>query len=458
MLHEEQEKILNNINLQGIEDPEVIQLYTAVLDEINQIQVADKELALTQIYHGTTMQRKVTWDLLAFGTDLATAQYGSALRNGANSLVGSSEHDLPARQRCAEDRESPDAARSPRSRRPFWTLFGSLARRKNIPDRWLVRGNDLDQLDLAMAETNPEVRRRVLQRMEPNMQAYPPYWYYVARTEQELGELIAASETYQRLAVMGDGHFRQDDMLATSLANLATIQEHLGLADAVVTAGAALDYSTEVWEANLLCARVLQRHQEFAKAEDAILRNLDVEIETTQSRVFLASLYYHTDNKAKLAKFLENEEVVASLPAPVLLRCAASLGVERTPAPVLKTVIASLQAQPRLQLGRDELVVRMSPTWQLHLARVDLLLNGKPLQPVPVERVDGLHQLRYSGQFASGGLLNSQPEKANIAIRFTYPDETVVNVTFQPNRSGNEGGAGSFNLRAISRNRHPIVR
>ncbi|MFP6769334.1 MAG: hypothetical protein VB859_14260, partial [Planctomycetaceae bacterium] len=40
---EEQGKILNNLNLSGIADQEIIKLYSAVLDEIHQVEIAEKE-------------------------------------------------------------------------------------------------------------------------------------------------------------------------------------------------------------------------------------------------------------------------------------------------------------------------------------------------------------------------------------------------------------------------------
>ena len=43
VMHQEQTEILNNLNLSGIADREVIQLYTAVVDEIHLIQIAEKE-------------------------------------------------------------------------------------------------------------------------------------------------------------------------------------------------------------------------------------------------------------------------------------------------------------------------------------------------------------------------------------------------------------------------------
>lgn len=424
VLAEEQEKILNNLNLQGIEDPEVIALYTAVLDEISQIQIADRQRHLTQSTFSNSLQRKMTWDLVAFSTDLATAQFGSAVKQGANSwwdyrgLEYQRDGDLMKIEQTRMESVTQKSS-------TFLDTFWKLARRKNIPDRWLVRGDDLDALEVAQREPNPEVRLRILKRMEPYMQAYPPYWYYVARTEQELGELVAAAETYNTLARIGDGHFRKDDMLATSLANLAAIQDHLGVSESVQTAQRALGYSPDAWEANLICARILEKHGRVAQAEDAILRNLDVSLESEQSLVFLASLYYHSHDRPKLVRLLNNPQVVASLPAPVLLRCAACLGAEQTPSGVMPAVLASLEVQQRSQFSGDELQVRLSPAWQLHLARVEVLSRGQRLQPAPVERVAESYQLRYPlGSSNTGG-------DGSISVRFTYPDETLVEVALQ---------------------------
>lgn len=430
VLAEEQEKILNNLNLQGIEDPEVIQLYTAVLEEISQIEIADRERHITESTHVNSVQRKAAWDLLALGTDLATGQYGNAVRHGANSwwdyrnMVYQRDNDLLKIERTRMQSVTQKSS-------TFLDTFWKLARRKNIPDRWLIRGDDLDALEAALREPDPETRLRVLKRMAPYMQAYPPYWYYVARTEQELGQLVAAAETYSALARIGAGHFRKDDMLATSLANLATIQDHLGSSDAVSTAQRALEFSTDVWEANLLCARVLERHGRVASAEDAILRNLDVRLESERSLAFLASLYARAGERGKLARLLERPEVVTALPAPVLLRCAAALGAEQTPSQVLQVVTASLDVQPRQWLGNDELLVRLSPVWQLHLARVEVVYRGQKLPPVPAERVAEGYQFRYvpRGEGAAGRPVSPQPV-GTVSVCLIYPDDTIVQVTF----------------------------
>lgn len=449
VLLEEQEKILNNINLDGIADREVVQLYSSVLDEINQVSVADYERGLVQEHHNSTMQRKIAWDVLAIGADAAAGQFGNAIRGGANSwwdyrnMSYQRENDL---LKIDKSRLNSVVQKSTQFLDTFW----QMAQKKNIPDRWLVRGDDLDALEAAMQERDPEVRLRVLRRMEPFMEAYPPYWYYLARTQQELGQLFAAEGTYVELASLGDGHFRKDDMLATGLANQAAIQEYLGQAAAAETATRALAYSTDVWEANLVCARILQRRHRFAAAEDAILRNLDVGLETAHSRVFLVTHYYAANENGKLLSLLEDPEIVAALPAPVLLRCAAKLGADNTPPHVMRTVFASFQGQPRIQFGRDDFVIQASQAWMLHLASLSVVYQGTELAQPEVTSNGAQYQLRYPGSIEWGSPLNRTPDDMRFEVRLTYPDETVVRMVLKPGAASGDALLSSVAPRAAA--------
>ncbi|SFJ05852.1 tetratricopeptide repeat protein [Planctomicrobium piriforme] len=440
-LREEQEKILNNLNLSQLNDPEVIALYTSVLDEIGQIGMADKERSMYGRNHVEQVRRQITWDAVAFGTDLMTAQFGSAVKTGANSWwdYRSSvfQRDITI-HKIEKDRVTAVVQRS----NQFLDTFWKLARKKNIPDRWLVRGDDLDQLEVAMQERDGEVRLRILRRMEPFMEAYPPYWYYLARTQQELGKLTDAVDIYGRLEQLGSGHFRKDELLATAMANQAAIQDFLGDARALASAKKALDYSTDVWEANLMAARVLQRNGQIASAEDAILRNLDVELEQSQSHVFLASLYFFSRQEDKLTAMLNDPKAVAHLPAPVLLRCAALIGVEKTPPLVVNNILASLEAYPRTSLGSETVLVRVGNVWQLHLARLDAFQDGKKLNDPQVQGGKGYYDLRYASHGDRAFPLGPQTSPKELTLVFTYPDETVVRLALQPNETPKSSRTG----------------
>lgn len=431
VLYQEQEKILNNLNLDAVDDPEVIQLYTAVLDEINQVGVADYERNLYREMHKNSIQKKVAWDVLALGADVATAQVGTAIRNGANSWWDYRSMGITREQdllKIEKARISSVVAKSSLFMDTFW----KLAQKKKIPDKWLVRGNDLDALEVAMREPNPEVRSRVLRRMEDFMQCYPPYWYYTGRTQQEQGMLAEAVNTYQRLERLGQGHFRKDDMLATALANEAAIQDYSGQAVAIQTADRAMNYSRDVWEANLICARVMERNSQTAQAEDAILCNLDTSLERQNSQVFLVSLYQKTGEKTKLVQVLSNPQTVAELPAPLLLRCAASLGEKDTPDTVIPAIMASLDAQPQFQFGKDELIVRVSSAWQLHLAAMQVYYDDESLGKPQITALNGQHQLRFSGRDDWGAPFEAPANDLAFRVQFTYPDQTSVQLTLRP--------------------------
>ncbi len=428
VLIEEEEKILDNLNLNEIDDPEVIRLYTGVLDEINGIEIADRERVILKDQHRRGVAQKLTWNILAFSSQLATAQVGSAIKTGADSWWDYRNTTLSRdRDLLQIDRQQMTGVVQKSS--AFLDTFWKLAQRKQIPDRWLVRGTDLDRLDRAMQEEDPEVRLRVLKRMEPYMTAYPPYWYYVGRTEQAMGNWVSASKTYERLVSLGGGHFRRDEMLATGLANRAAIEDYLGNGRAVAIAEKALSYSSEVWEANLLCARVLERNNQLASAEDAILRNLDVGLEKQHSRVFQLSLYYHSDQRGKLAKMLDDPEIVAALPMAALVRTAALLGPEQTPARVTQLITQSIQGQARMNFGRDDFVLTASPAWQLNLAKATLVSGGREVAQAEVNFGQAAHQIRFPAP-QDWGTPFKKDSSPDVALLLTYPDQTTMRISF----------------------------
>lgn len=373
ILKEEQAKILNNLNLRGIDDQEVISLYSAVLDEVGRESIAEKEKIVIQDGYRYNLRQQALAKAFVLGAEVGTAQYVSAVKTGATSwwdyrnLTTSRDIDV---WKVDKSRMTEVVDKSAKFMDTFW----KLAQRKRIPDEWLVRGDDLDRLETAVSEPDPEVRLRILQRMERFMTCYPPYWYHVARTQQALGKLSDSAATYESLRELGHGHFRKDDMLSAALANRAAILSYLREPGAAQTALQALNYSNSCWQANLVCARVLAQHHEYEAAEDATLRNLDVALEKPQSLACLLSLYCETGDHRKLTSRLSEEETVALVSTPVLLRCAAELGTEKLPTPAMHQIVCSLYGfEPA---GRQQLTFVVQPNWELDSAVASLSQGG----------------------------------------------------------------------------------
>jgi tetratricopeptide (TPR) repeat protein len=453
VLYEEQEKILNHLNLNGVADEEVLKLYSAVLDEISQIQIADREKAFLKDRFRHQFRSQMTAQAFNLAADVATAQYVNAVRTGANSWWDyrniSVNHDLD-QWRVEKQRLTAVVDKSSQFLDTSW----KMARAKQIPDRWLVRNDDLDRLEDAWKESNPTVRLRVLKRMEPFMECYPPYWYYVARTQQSLGQLTAAVETYQKLAKLGTGHFRKDEMLAAGLANQALIQAHLQLPGAAESARQALLHSTDVWEANLVCAAVLQREGHFDDAEDAILRNLDVDLERSQSRIALLGLYCQSHNVEKLTAQLRDPEVIRDVPAPILLACAQAAGDPQITAAVVAQLQSTLQAAPRFNLGRDDLVLTAAPNWQLQNATVMLRWGDKNYRKPRVAAQKDSTLISFDGIGEFGSLFAQMPNQPDLAVTLTYPDFPPVTLHLSARDAAERDADASHK----SAGRYPVYR
>ena len=426
VMFEEREKILNNLNLNGIGDEQVIKLYSSVLDEIGQVDIADKEREHFKNKHKYHSRKKMATNALALTTDVLTLQFGNAVRNGANSWWDyrnvEAQKDLDV-WKVDKKRMETVISRSTLFMDTFW----KLAQEKNIPDDWLIRDDDLESLDQAMQEKDPRIRLRILKRLERFMSHYPPYWYYVARTQQSQGQLFAASDTYSQLETVGGGFFRRDDMLASGTANLAGIRDYLGQPGAAKMAQKSQTYSSDVWEANLLCSRILQKYQKNDQAEEAILRNLDIDLETNQSSVALLSLYYATNNKQKMMAQLNQPKVVQSVPVPTLIQCAMFLGAAKTPPVATAQIESSLYIYKQLHFGPDDIVIASTGNWHLHMSNSELVMANKTYSRPRVVAGRNEVQARFERVADFGNpFSNSNAPATQPKLRLKYPDGSTL--------------------------------
>ncbi|MDA1016506.1 MAG: hypothetical protein O3A00_18880 [Planctomycetota bacterium] len=426
VLVEEQDKILNNLNLNGIADEVVLKLYASVLDEIAQTQIAERERDTIRQHHKRIFRHQAFQNAFVAGSQALSGQFGNAIRTGAGSwwdyrsMVWQRGVDL---WKIDKLRLNAINQQSTLCLDAFW----KMSRSKNIPDRWLVRDGDLDRLEAAVLERDLEVRLRVLKRMQPFMECYPPYWYYLARTQQAKGQLFAAAETYNHLADLGTGFFRQDDMLAAGLANRAAIQLHLGQPSAAKTAREALVYSSTVWQANLMCAFVLADHKHFAEAKDAILRNIDVDLEQDHSTVALWELFRISKNSEARLKLLEDHEMLGRLPIPILLAGLSGLG--DVPDAVRDHLRASIGCRPKLRFGRDDVLITASTAWSLARAQVTLTIDGREYSRPTVQSGNGLDEVRFSQVIDTGSLLGRDRELEHVEVAVGYAKDVVIRLT-----------------------------
>lgn len=464
VLLEEREQILNNLDLNGIADEETIRLYTAVLAQISDVQIAEKERIFIREQFQRQFERQLFSAVWSAGTQIAATEYLSAVRTGANSwwdyraLVWQKDYDSwkveKAQMVGVVDKSS-----------LFLDTFWKLIRKRGIPDRWLIRGEDLDQLEAAVREPDAETRLRVLKRMESFMECYPPYWYYVGRTQQALGQLFVAAETYDRMAALAEGHFRRDEMIASGLANRAMIQEYLKQPSSPHSAREALRHANTVWEVNLVCASVLEAHGYLDEAEDAILRNLDVGLEREQSRAALAGHYARRGNRAKLLDFLKQSDVLPALPPQILVEAALLLKHEAIGAGVAERLANSMACYPDLRFGKDDYVVVAAPNWHLSGAHLALKANDQQYESPkvgPSAAKNGVQEARFRACAELGTPLKPTGLPGTIHLTLSHPGRPPVVLQMQSTGVladiANESERSFLGLPFSPAQRHPVWR
>ena len=428
VLAEERSRVLDNLSLDAIADPEVIKLYSALLDEIGQIDLTRTQRRLIDDSTARSVQRRLAWDSVAFAGQIATAQYAGAIRTGADSWWDIRDRlDRQTAQQLEIDRKRYESVTQKSTL--FLDTFWTLARRRGIPDAWLVRGGDLDRLADAVRDPTDITRLRRLVRLEPYLTAYPPYWYHLARTQQAVGEFDAAIATYARLSDLEDGQFRIDGMLAAAETNWALLLDAAGDPAAPTIATRALTRSADVWQANLAAAGILERHGRVAEAEDALLRNVDADLERSLSQTFRLAMLARHDRTGRLSELLADPAVIADVPAPALLRCSLESG-GIAPTPVVQRLARSIAAYPRPGFGSDDLIVTADEGWNLPRAQFRFPTRSVAIARPEIAPVRGGHAVRFASID-----LPAVDEEVNVEL--SYPDGTRLVVTFQ--RNGRRG-------------------
>jgi len=420
VLLEEQEHILNNLNLNRIADADVIRLYTAVIVEINDVQIADKERKVIDERHKRVFRKQLVINAYHLGLELASAQYLKALKLGARSWWDYRSMTWNRQLDQWQVDKSRIAAVVNKSAQ-FLDTFWKLARERKIPDKWLLRSTDLDKLEKTLQENDPTVRLRVLKRMQPFMECYPPYWYYLARTQQSLGQLFAAAKTYEKLEEVGKGHFRKDQMMAAGMANRAAIQDYLNQPSAAKTARLAMKQSTDVWEVNLLCASILDKHGFVEEAEDAILRNLDVDLEQRQSLGVLISIYCRHKNLEKLRVYFADPRKLSQIPAYALCSCALQENLKGYSKIAADFLHSSIEMKMKIHWGPEDIEMKITSNWDLNQARISLLFGTKEIGNPKIERKkDGRYRIEFPRLGEFGKNLQSTQIPAQILAKISY--------------------------------------
>lgn len=223
VLDQEYSKLINNIDVTRLQDDEVAQLIQLLLRELNTLRMNEAERQFLSDAYNRHLQFNI---MEAFkgarefkdikGLNLGGGPAGTACQAIVAVAAGviNYKSQIARRQRDLKGRmlqlEAEELSRLTTLRTRFFDVEYKLYKRYNLPDRLDLKEMQLAQYARVLADTDARRRLERMERLKDDFEAYPPFWYQLGRTAQEVGEINFAKSYYEYFERIHTRTFRED--------------------------------------------------------------------------------------------------------------------------------------------------------------------------------------------------------------------------------------------------------
>lgn len=218
VLDEEYSRLANNIDVTLIRDDEIAELIKRLMIELNALKL--DEMSKSQIIG--EYERKLNLSILKClkpakelmgkaSTPVEMACEAILVMAWATNHRGKSiakyNKELAEKVMTLQAEE---LKRLTELRTEFFSTEYVLYRRYNLPDRLNLKEMQLDQYIRVLQDDDPARRLERLDRLKEDFSAYPPFWYQIGLTAQELGRKDLALEYYKYFDQIATPVLRED--------------------------------------------------------------------------------------------------------------------------------------------------------------------------------------------------------------------------------------------------------
>lgn len=191
-------------------------------------------------------------------------------------------------------------------RKVFLKTYWDLMNTYNIPERWRLTEQQLNYFLTVINEQDPAVRFRQLKAMQANFEMFPPFWYLLAKTAQEVNDYREALVVYHKIDTLRLPIFREDREFAQAMMEKVLLLRELRLQQPdLLTLLADLDLNVDLathlrtitregqyeWTKNLFAAQQYAELGLYDEARALAVRNIDHDQEVSLSSRVLGDIY-----------------------------------------------------------------------------------------------------------------------------------------------------------------------
>ena len=310
ILDAEYQNIINNLSIGNIRsDPEITELYKKLLDVSQGKKLRQEEaLELRRQYDSQSGNRikSALSEMAENSRKMLTGETGiSSFFTGFGRLSGACMASYFKHQNVAEslnlDAElyrlkAEDMTDFNELQKQLLSSSWNLLNKYHLPDEYRLVQTALDDFYRAVEAPDTASRRlRMLKALEDDFRVYPPYWFYRARTAQEVEDYDEAERCFERFGEVWRPVLRKDPYKLEAVKYRINTLLSNGLEDnrneILELAGIMRDNTMrEDWENNLFAAALYYSLGEKDKAMKCAEINIDFGYESELTTAMLSQI------------------------------------------------------------------------------------------------------------------------------------------------------------------------
>lgn len=313
ILDAEYQNIINNLSIGNIRsDPEITELYRKLLDAAQSKKLRQEEAAeLRKQYDSQSSNRikSALSEMAENGRKMLTGETGiSTFFTGLGRLAGACMASYFKHQSAVDDinlstelyrLKAEDMADFNELQKQLLSSSWELLNKYHLPDEYRLVQRALDDFYRAVEEPDTASRRlRMLKALEDDFRVYPPYWYYRAKTAQEVGDNDETEKSFARFSETWRPVLRKDPyMLEATKHRINTlladgIPDDAGTMNEILALAGTMRDNTlrEDWENNLYAAALYYTLGDADSAMRCAEVNLDFGYESELTSAMISQM------------------------------------------------------------------------------------------------------------------------------------------------------------------------
>jgi hypothetical protein len=418
VLDNEYNDIINNINISKINDEEVIGLLRLLMTTLTEFTLNEEDRKRLQEAHNKKVSNSLKDSFSSVASSLLTTQnvnvsgllFKTVIATGTTALnyerqLDSYRDELDSELWMLKKEEIRDINEL---RVYFLDASWKLMQKYNIPDEWRLTEEQInDFLSTLKLEDNTRALR-ILERMENQFHAYPPFWFYIGSIHGQLENYDEAYNDFKTYSLKRIGFLRNDNLYSSMLMQKLEIMEILGLELLMSDLADIVSHSSKDWQKVLYSSIKYWSLGDTESALKTIQINIDNGFEVSLNQRIKASILSTIDpvNYEKLVFNLIKDDHVKNNDILFLLGERSTVRIiEEFKEQILGIkVILSESTLTTKFYNRDKIKLILPYKW---------VYDGVNIEDI---------SMHYNGDIFSQESIENSSDEENIIVEFKSPE------------------------------------